>query len=128
MENKKSVAEIMNEVKEYNERHNFEHVFQNLMHYHELKNKEDAKKIEKPFFPTWDHKGRQAQMIEHFNYYFKMTHDEKDWVKASDIKATYVYTMAAGDDDYLDYFLVSILNAKKWKDERGLIYKCVKAI
>ena len=67
-------------------------------------------------------------MIEHFNYYFKMTHDIKDWVKASDIKATYVYTMAGGDDDYLDYFLVSILNAKKWKDERGLIYRCVKSI
>ena len=67
-------------------------------------------------------------MIQHFNYYFKMTHDEKDWVKASDIKATFVYSLSGGDDDYFDYFLVSILNAKKWKDERGLIYRGVKAI
>ena len=123
MENKKSIAEIMNEVKEYNERNKFEHVFQNVMQYYEIKNQEKPRKI-----VPWDHKGRQAQMIQHFNYYFKMTHDIKDWVKASDIKATYVYTMADGDDDYLDYFLVSILNAKKWKDERGLIYHCVKAI
>ena len=123
MENKKSIAEIMNEVKEYSERNNFEQVFQNVMQYYEIKNQEKSRNI-----APWDHKGRQAQMIQHFNYYFKMTHDIKDWVKASDIKATYVYTMADGDDDYLDYFLVSILNAKKWKDERGLIYRCVKAI
>ena len=57
-----------------------------------------------------------------------MTHDIKDWVKASDIKATFVYSLSGGDDDYFDYFLVSILNAKKWKDERGLIYRGVKAI
>ena len=126
MENKKSIADIMNEIKEYKERNNFKHTFENVMQYYEIQNKEKEKT--KPFFPTWDHKGRQEQMIKHFNYYFKMTEDEKDWVKASDIKATYVYTMAAGDDDYLDYFLVSILNAKKWKDERGLIYRCVKTI
>ena len=76
-ENTKSRSEIMNEIKEYNERRNFETVFQNVMQYHEIKNKEDAKKNIKPFFPTWNHKGRQEQVIEHFNYYFKMTHDEK---------------------------------------------------
>ena len=67
-------------------------------------------------------------MIEHFNYYFKVTHDERDCVKLSDIKATFVYSLTGGDDDYLDYFLVTILNAKKWKDERGLIYRCIKAL
>ena len=46
----------MNEVKEYNERRNFETVFQNVMQYHEIKNKKDAKKNAKPFFSTWNNK------------------------------------------------------------------------
>ena len=44
MENKKSIFEIMNEVKEYNEKHNFKNVFQNVMQYYEIKNQEKPKK------------------------------------------------------------------------------------
>ena len=86
------------------------------------------RKKKKSFFPGWNHKGREEEITTHSNYYFQITDNTNDWVKASDIKETFVYSLADGDDDYLDYFLVSIMNAKKWKDERGLIYRCVKSI
>ena len=128
MDNCKSILDLINSNKEYYERNNYKNTIETLMAYHEINNKQNEEKKEKSFFPGWNHKGREEEITKHFNYYFQITDNTNDWVKASDIKATFVYSLADGDDDYLDYFLVSIMKAKKWKDERGLIYCCVKAI